>query len=59
MEVTAKCPYCGRLNTYRVTPNVPSQVTCTCGNGSFYVKKLEKIEVIRNSLWSRRERAEV
>ena len=52
MEITARCPYCQRLNTYDVEPNVALIVTCFCGKGSFYVKKVDRIEVIKNSLWT-------
>ncbi len=52
MEVTAKCPYCGRLNTHEVKPNVATIVTCSCMKGSFYVKKVDRVEVVRNSLWT-------
>lgn len=52
MEVTAKCPYCGKLNTYNIKPNVAVMVVCTCRKGSFYVKKVERTEVVRNSLWT-------
>ena len=52
MEITARCPYCSRLNTYEVKPNVAKVVTCCCRKGSFYVKKLDRVEVIRNSLWA-------
>ncbi len=52
MEITARCPYCGRLNTYEVRPNVARVVTCCCRKGSFYVKKLDRVEVVRNSLWA-------
>ncbi len=52
MEITAKCPYCQRLNTYQVKPNVAMMVTCTCRKGSFYVKKVDRVEVVRNSLWA-------
>ena len=51
MEISARCPYCASLNTYVVEPNVAVVVTCTCGKGSFYVKKVDRIEVSRNSLW--------
>jgi hypothetical protein len=52
MEITARCPYCGNLNTYDVEPNVAVIVTCSCRRGSFYVKKVDRIEVVRNSLWT-------
>ena len=52
MEITAECPYCSRLNTYEVRPNVPVMVTCSCRRGSFYVKKVDRVEVVRNSLWT-------
>ena len=51
MEITAECPYCNKLNTYEVRPNEPVMVTCSCKMGSFYVKKVDRIEVVRNSLW--------
>ncbi len=56
-EITAKCPYCGELNTYEVQPNQPVVVTCSCNRGSFYVKKVDRIEVIKNSLWTWKEPA--
>jgi hypothetical protein len=52
MEITAKCPYCERLNTYDIRPNVAVVVTCSCKKGSFYLKKIDRIEVVRNSLWT-------
>lgn len=52
MEITAECPYCNKLNTYEVRPNVAVMVTCSCRKGSFYIKKVDRVEVVRNSLWA-------